>query len=203
MCGEEEGDSRAAGTGNNSECLLLSVLPWPHWETSLVNHPKKGADGSPEQSSWNPAWASPAILTRGSLLYSPQFYCGSPLALCLLALPFLFPPCFSCLPDTSVFSRLFWKCLCLTKHGYLQGSPLDSCHGLAFELLRIKTLQLENTSLSPSPRAEYCLTLDKLNPAHLCVPYVNSSHLLESSQELHGCLPRKSMDMCRFCVCCH
>lgn len=42
MCGEEEGDSRAAGTGNNSECLLLSVLPWLHREAPLVNHPKKG-----------------------------------------------------------------------------------------------------------------------------------------------------------------
>lgn len=165
--------------------------------------PRKAADGSTEQSSRNPAWAGPAVLTRGSLLYSPLFSCGSLLALCLLSLPPLLPPCFSCLPDTPVFSRLFWKCLCLTKLAYLWGSPLDSYHGLPLRLLRIKILQLENMSLSPSPRVEYCLTLDKLNPAHFSVPYVNSSHCLESSQELHRCLPWKSMDMCRSCVCCH
>lgn len=113
------------------------------------------------------------------------------------------PSCFSCLPDAPVVSRLVWKCLRLTKHGYLRGSPLDSGQSLPLRLLRIKTLQLENTSLSPSPRVEYCLTLDKLNPAHFSVPYVNSSHRLESSQELHGCLPWKSMDVCRSCVCCH
>lgn len=160
---------------------LVSVLPWPHREAPLVNHPKKGRWWQPRAKLMKPSLASPAVLTRGSLLYSPQFYCGSPLALCLLALPPLLPPCFSCLPDTPVFSRLFWKCLYLTKHGYLRGSPLDSCHGLAPGLLRIKTLQLENTSWSPSPRVEYCLTLDKLNPEHSSVPYVNSSHLLESS----------------------
>lgn len=41
MCGEK-GDSRAAGTGNNRDSLLLSALPWPHGEAPLVNPSKKG-----------------------------------------------------------------------------------------------------------------------------------------------------------------